>query len=370
MSTWLALLLLVPAQPPEIDPLDALEKSGARPAATAPGESGGRAAKGKKSAAAGESGKSRDAAAGDAAAGDADGAPANSAPADTAAKAEGESGESDGNAADTKADGKTDGKTDEKPDGKADGPADGDAAGADAASGGFWQLLDDMMHSGAMGYMIEGGFFMWPILILGIVAFGVIIERYRSLKMLTTDTSALRDEVQRLLQADRVEEALKKCDAEQGPVPAILSAGLRKFLVMRRLDYDAAKIEEQVVKGMDDYSVHVVAALERHLPILATVSSVAPMLGFLGTVQGMVVSFDDIVAQMGKTNIVEAAAAGIKVSLLTTVLGLVVGIPAFMAFNYFTSVINRFVLEVEESASELIETVTLQMAMQRRDTAK
>jgi biopolymer transport protein ExbB len=340
MSTWIALLFLMPAQPPAIDPLDQLEKSGARPAATAPGDPGDRAGSAAK--------------AGSTADGKTDGKT---------------DGKSDG---DGKADASSDGKSEAKSDGKADTKSDGgdsDAAASDAG-GGFWQLLDDMMHSGAMGYMIEGGFFMWPILILGIVAFGVIIERYRSLKMLTTDTSALRDEVQRLLQADRVEEALKKCDAEQGPVPAILSAGLRKFLVMRRLDYDAAKIEEQVVKGMDDYSVHVVAALERHLPILATVSSVAPMLGFLGTVQGMVVSFDDIVAQMGKTNIVEAAAAGIKVSLLTTVLGLVVGIPAFMAFNYFTSVINRFVLEVEESASELIETVTLQMAMQRRDANK
>ncbi len=254
-----------------------------------------------------------------------------------------------------------------KPAGEA--AATGEAAEASAASqGGAWRTLSDIAHSGALGYMIEGGFFMWPILILGIVAFGVIIERYRSLKMLSTDTSVLRNEVLALLQADRVEEALHKCDSEQGPVPAVLSAGLRKFLVLRRLDYDPAKIEEQVVKGMDDYSVHIVAALERHLPILATVSSVAPMLGFLGTVQGMVTSFDDIVAQLGKTNIVEAAAAGIKVSLLTTVLGLVVGIPAFMAFNYFTSVINQFVLEVEESASELIEAVTLQMAMQRRDT--
>lgn len=226
--------------------------------------------------------------------------------------------------------------------------------------------LDDLLHSGALGYMIEGGFFMWPILILGVLAAGVIVERFRSLKMLRSDTTAIRQQVQELLQQDKVEDALQLCDREQGPVPAILSSGLRKFLIMRKLNYDPAKIEEQVVKGMDDYSVHIVAALERHLPILATVSSVAPMLGFLGTVQGMVVSFDDIVMQLGKTNIVEAAAAGIKVSLLTTVLGLVVGIPAFTAFNYFTSVINRFVLEVEESASELIETVTLQMAMNRQ----
>ncbi|MFM9118112.1 MAG: MotA/TolQ/ExbB proton channel family protein, partial [Planctomycetota bacterium] len=253
--------------------------------------------------------------------------------------------------------------------GGASGSAAEKAAGdtAAATSGGISDLLGKMMSSGALGYMIEGGFFMWPILLLGILAAGVMIERFRSLKMLATDTTALRTKVQSLLQEDKVEEAMKLCDSEQGPVPAVLSAGLRQYLILRRLDYDPAKIEEQVVKGIDDNSVHIVAALERHLPILATVSSVAPMLGFLGTVQGMVVSFDDIVRQMGKTNIVESAAAGIKVSLLTTVLGLVVGSPAFMAFYDFTSVINRFVLDVEESASELIESVTLQLALTRQE---
>jgi biopolymer transport protein ExbB len=267
------------------------------------------------------------------------------------------------------------------PEAKKDAPseekkAEGEAAPADAAPAeptkSLGDRLSEMAHSGALGYMIEGGIFMWPILILGILAAGVIIERFRSLKMLGTNTERLRNEVRTLLEQDRAEEALKLCDREQGPVPAILSAGLRKYVVLQELNrvspepvYDAAKIEEQVIKGMDDYTVHIVAALERHLPILATVSSVAPMLGFLGTVQGMVVSFDDIVRTLGEQNIVEAAAAGIKVSLLTTVLGLVVGIPAFMAYNYFTSVINRFVLDVEESAAELIETVTLQNALGR-----
>ena len=132
--------------------------------------------------------------------------------------------------------------------------------------------------------------------------------------------------------------------------------------MLRKLDYDAARTEEQVVKAMDDYSVHIVAELERHIPILATISSAAPMLGFLGTVQGMIVAFRQIVEQMGETNIVEAAASGIQVSLLTTCFGLIVGIPAFVAFNYFTSVINNFVLQVEQSATDLIEGVTIQLA--------
>ncbi|MBC8874403.1 MAG: MotA/TolQ/ExbB proton channel family protein [Planctomycetes bacterium] len=228
--------------------------------------------------------------------------------------------------------------------------------------------MSEILDSGAIGLLLEGGFFMWPILIMGIIATGVMIERYRSLKMLSTDTTAVRHEVADLLRADRVEEALKKCESEQGPVPAVLSAGVRQFFVLRRLNYDAGRIEEQVVKGMDDYSVHIVAALERHLPVLATVASAAPMLGFLGTVQGMIVAFRDIKAGIGEANIVELAAEGIQTALLTTCFGLIVGIPAYVAYNYFTSVINRYVLDVEQSATELMETVTLHMALEQRET--
>ncbi|MEE2844364.1 MAG: MotA/TolQ/ExbB proton channel family protein [Planctomycetota bacterium] len=226
-------------------------------------------------------------------------------------------------------------------------------------SGSSWEKFK---NAGALGLLLDGGLFMWPILIMGILAVGVIIERYRSLKMLNVDDDDVRAQVQQLLFEDNVSEALELCDQQAGPVPAVLSAGLRKYYVLRKLNYDAARTEEQVVKAMDDYSVHIVAGLERHLPVLATVSSAAPMLGFLGTVQGMIVAFQNIVDQMGETNIVEAAAAGIQVSLLTTCFGLIVGIPAFVGFNYFTSVINQFVLQVEQSATELIENVTIQLA--------
>ena len=239
-------------------------------------------------------------------------------------------------------------------------------AKGDSQPTGLAKVFSDLCKTGAMGYMIEGGIFMWPILVLGVLAAGVIIERYRALLVFNSKDEKLRAEVLKFLQDDQVEEALQLVERHRGPVPAILGAGLRKYLIARRLGYDAAKIEEQVNKGMDEYSVHIVAAMEKHLPILATVASAAPMLGFLGTVEGMVFSFKDIVDTLGEVNIVEAAAAGIMVSLLTTVFGLIVGIPAFVAFNYFTSAINGFVLDVQESAAELIEAVTFQLALEEK----
>lgn len=220
-------------------------------------------------------------------------------------------------------------------------------------------------ETGALKFLLEGGPFMWPILALLVMAIAVIIERYRSLKLLETDAGALREEVIALLSEDKVEESLELCDSSRGPVPAILSNGLRKYLVLRRLNYDPAQMEQQVIKSMEHYGVNIVAALERHLPILATIASVAPMLGFLGTVQGMIVAFGDIEANIGTQNIVQAAASGIRVALLTTAFGLIVGIPAYMAFNYFTGLINDFVLQVESSAAELIEVVTLRLTLDK-----
>ena len=222
--------------------------------------------------------------------------------------------------------------------------------------------------SGALKFLLEGGPFMWPLLALLVMAIAVIIERYRSLKLLETDAGSLREEVIELLSEDKVEESLKLCDSARGPVPAILSNGLRKYLVLRRLNYDQAQMEQQVVKSMENYGVNIVAALERHLPILATIASVAPMLGFLGTVQGMIVAFGDIEANIGQQNIVQAAASGIRVALLTTAFGLIVGIPAYMAFNYFTGLINDFVLQVESSAAELIEVVSLRLTLDKESS--
>ncbi len=220
----------------------------------------------------------------------------------------------------------------------------------------------DLLHSGAMGYMLDGGVFMWPILFMGILAAGVVIERFRSLRLIATDAATLRGQVLDLLHQGQIEEAIDLCSRSRGPVPAILAVGLHRYELLRKLNYDPARIEEQVVKAMDDYSVHIMAALEKNLPVLSTVATVAPMVGSLGTVVGMVVLFQDVVDTFGMKNIILAAAAGIKLKLIVTVWGLMVGIPSYIFFNYFSAVVNRYILEAEETASQLIESLTLRLA--------
>jgi len=220
----------------------------------------------------------------------------------------------------------------------------------------------DFLHSGAMGYMLDGGIFMWPILLLAILGMGIVIERFRTLWMVGADSSALRAQVLQLLHDGRVNEAMELCANSRGPVPAILNVGLRRYELLRKLNYDPAKIEEQVDKAMDDYSIHITAALEKHLPLLAMISNVAPMLGSVGTVVGMVVLFKGIVEKFGTENIILTAADGIKLKLIVTVWGLVVAIPAYMFYNHFSTVVNRYMLEAEETASQLIEALTFKLA--------
>ncbi len=232
-----------------------------------------------------------------------------------------------------------------------------EAAAAAAAPAG-----PDVLHSGALGYMFDGGIFMWPILLLAIIGTGVVIERFRTLRLIAIDAQALRTEVLDLLYQDKIDEAVALCAESHGPVPAMLAVGIHRYKLLRKLNFDPARIEEQVVKAMEDYSPHITAALEKNLPILSTVASVAPMLGSLGTVVGMVLMFQGITAMEPGENIIKKAAAGIQVKLIVTVWGLMVGIPAYMFFNYFTSIVSQHILEAEETASQLVEALVLRLA--------
>lgn len=230
------------------------------------------------------------------------------------------------------------------------------------APGWFAQFI----HSGLIGWYVTGGRFMVPLLICQIVGLGVIIERFLAYQAIRIDTSAFRARIKSLLAANQVDQAIQACDATPGPIAATLAVGLRRFKLLLALGKPADQLESDVTKAIDDYGVHILAILERHLPVLATIIVVGPLLGFLGTVDGMVVAFRDIEAaarEGGGQNIVLLAAAGIKVALLTTMLGLCIGIVAQLFYNYFSNRVNQTVLDVEESATELIQNLALMTAV-------
>jgi biopolymer transport protein ExbB len=142
-----------------------------------------------------------------------------------------------------------------------------------------------------------------------------------------------------------VEGAIKVCERHGGPVAAIVKAGLLRF----------GRPKDEVEMALQDASAHELSMLERGLPILATVAMIAPLLGFLGTVTGMINSFDAL-ASVGLNN-PAAVARGISQALITTAAGLAIAIPVQMAYNYFVTSVNALVRNMESAAHVVLEAM-------------
>ncbi len=195
-------------------------------------------------------------------------------------------------------------------------------------------------------FMQKGGPIMWPILLCSVVAFAIVIERLIRLRQEEIDTKTFMEQISKSIKRNKIMEALDLCDKTGGPIANLLKAGILK--------HDRPRHE--VREAIEDASVHEVPRLERNLPVLATVAHVAPLLGLLGTVTGLVAAFQVIETKAGAVNPVNPGdlAGGIWQALLTTVFGLCVAIPTYVAYNYLVSRVDGFVLDMERSATDLL----------------
>jgi biopolymer transport protein ExbB len=129
-------------------------------------------------------------------------------------------------------------------------------------------------------------------------------------------------------------------------VASIVKAGLLK--------YNDQAPRQQIEKTMESASIHEIAYLEKYLTVLSTITAIAPLLGFLGTVVGMIVSFE-VIATQGLNN-PGLVAKGISVALLTTAYGLIVAFFTQPFYNYFTSKVASYIREIETAVNILFET--------------
>jgi biopolymer transport protein ExbB len=192
-------------------------------------------------------------------------------------------------------------------------------------------------------YFVDGGPFMWPILILLIFGLGFALERFYSLMMSSINSKKFFVEFKNTLDSEGVEAGLELCNKTRGPVAEVFHAGLsRKH---RGLG--------EVEKAIQNAGTVEMSFLEKNMIWLNLVVTIAPMLGFTGTVAGMVKAFDSIEAA---NNISPAVVAGgISQALLTTAFGLIVAIIIQLFQNFFVSRIDRLVLEMEEYSMELVD---------------
>ena len=205
-------------------------------------------------------------------------------------------------------------------------------------------------------YIIDGGWIMFPLVALSVLALAVIIDRVRAYRVASVDSDSLRDSVLDLLQQGRVDEAIAACERFKGPVAAVLLVGLHKYRRLKDRGRMPSEIEGNVNQTMSDYAPHVVEALEKRLNLLTLIAAVSPLLGMAGTVVGMIKAFTVMAKQGLDAN---AVAGGISEALITTAAGLLIAIPAVVAHNIFSRKVERYVLDIEESATELIDFITL-----------
>lgn len=192
---------------------------------------------------------------------------------------------------------------------------------------------------------LDGGEFMWPILFLLIVGLAFVIERFWTLTRASVNTRKFISRIRIALEQGGVAAAAEECEKTPGPVASILHAGLS------RSDKGISHVEKAITTA----GSLEMAFLERGMIVLSTVIVLAPMLGFTGTVWGMVQAFDAIKVQNDISPAI--VASGISQALLTTLFGLIVAMIIQVFNNYFTSRIDKLIIDMEESSVELIEAL-------------
>lgn len=192
----------------------------------------------------------------------------------------------------------------------------------------------------------DGGWMMYPLVLCSLIALGVIIAKGWTLHQAHYGTGRVLAAVEEAALSGNLDEALRIATETPGPAAAILVVGLRRIGRKR-------VAEGEVDKAIATTGAIELGFLERGLVILATIANVAPLMGFLGTVAGMILAFGAI-EQAGDVD-PSLVAGGIKVALLTTAAGLVIAIPVNIAYNFFVTRVDKLIVDMERGSQKVIQ---------------
>jgi biopolymer transport protein ExbB len=192
-------------------------------------------------------------------------------------------------------------------------------------------------------YFIRGGIVMYPILLCSVFGLAFLLERLYFLRQGRIHPPDFVMKMKKTLNEEKIQEAIAICSNSPLSIARIMDAGILKKDQPREHIKEA--IEHAGKKEADK--------LHRFLPGLATIAAVAPLLGLLGTVTGMIRAFE-VIALKGAGSPTDLA-SGIAEALITTAAGLFVGIPALVAYDYFQKKAKGFILEMESTSMELLD---------------
>lgn len=187
---------------------------------------------------------------------------------------------------------------------------------------------------------------MLPIFLCSIIGLAIIIDRYIVLRKAKINVPAFMVRLRGVLKKKDVNAAISYCMEEKSPAANIVRKGLKKYHLGH----------ERVKEAIENAGKQEVSKLEKGLSVLATVSGVAPLLGFLGTVTGMISAFMRIEDLQGAANPSDLA-GGIWEALITTAFGLAVGIMSYMFYNFLVTSVSKLVSDMEIISNDVIDII-------------
>ncbi|MBF0478173.1 MAG: MotA/TolQ/ExbB proton channel family protein [Candidatus Omnitrophica bacterium] len=195
-----------------------------------------------------------------------------------------------------------------------------------------------------------GGLLMVPIIFCSILVLTIVLERIFYFNSVRCDVQLLKDRVFDLIRQNKIKEAYVLCETNNSPTAKIMMAGLSKLGFSR----------QEAKESMESESLLVVSQLETNLTILPAMAQISTLLGLLGTVAGLVISFRGIEMKINALSLLTMGdlAGGIWQALITTGAGLLVAIGAVVAYNYCVQRVRFFVLEMQRAASELMDLMS------------
>lgn len=191
---------------------------------------------------------------------------------------------------------------------------------------------------------LKGGWIMFPIVLLMGIAIYIFFERFLTIRDAAKQDDTFMNNIKNFIHDGKLEDAQRLCENTQGPLARMIEKGLSRI----------GKPLNDISVAIENVGKQEVSKLENGLATLATVSGGAPMIGFLGTVMGMIRAFYDM-ANAGNNIDVSVLSSGIYTAMVTTVAGLVVGIIAYFAYNYLVARVDKVVNLLETRSTEFMD---------------
>jgi len=199
--------------------------------------------------------------------------------------------------------------------------------------------------------MFKGGWVMLPIILCSVFAFAIIIERFIFYRVIQRiNNKNIFEKIFELVEKNKISEAIEICNKNPFYLTNIIKTAL--------LHYEDSN--EMIKDSIETTALYEIPTLEKNLHFLSTIAHISPLLGLLGTVTGLVRCFYIIEKKASSFGVVNPSdlAGGIWEALITTVAGLCIAIPAYIAYNYFVNKVNILTLEAERVSLELLEIVS------------